>query len=453
MSKSSKAPVVTAVLAAIWLAGAAQAVTVVVPPPDFRFAPSNELILDTDLKLAAGEFELSQELRPLLSAGDYPAALVLIEARTEPGSAALLLLRAQLRAIAGRYDAAIADYRDVLRRHPDTRRAHAGLGTLYLVADRLEEARDSLAKAVSLGAGDAETLTQLAFLNARLKQPWSAIAAYQQALVLKPDDERLKRGLLDVLIRSGNLTSARALADELIATNPDNVEAWQQSANMALRSGDKLAAVTALEVSLRLGDDTAENVSATAQLHLDLGNYSRAGELLRNVVDRGVLGMNETYPLVDWLIRVSALEDAERLLNAAGRRVDGLPAGEASLYFTARGSLAETRGQIAEAARLFGRAVAEDPANGGALIRLATVQLERGQLARAQISFERAETLPDVRRSALLGRAQVAIERGEYATALQLLQRVQADYSNGFALDGQVQSLKQLVAAQAAEAG
>ncbi|MEM6708467.1 MAG: tetratricopeptide repeat protein [Pseudomonadota bacterium] len=426
---------------------AALDVQVLVAPPAIRFTPSNELVVDTELKLAPEEFELSQQLRPLLRAKDYGAALSLLEASPEDGSPALVLLRAQLLALAGRRTNAIAAYEQVLAVNPDARRAQAGVGTLYLMAGDTEKAQRALAAAVRLGVQDSQTFAQLGYLNSRLNQPWGAAAAYQQALMLAPGDPELQRALLDSLVRSGNLASARTLVDELLTRSPDTVGLWQQSANLALKEKDTLAAVAALEVALRLGDEDPKNVGAAAQLHLDLGNYSRAAELLDRALVSGDAAIGKVFVLVDWLIRAAALGDATRLLDRLQGRLDGMSPSEASAYHGARGSLAEARSRGSEAKQAYRRALKSDPANGAVLLRLATLQLESGELARARINFERAEALPSVRRAALLGQAQVAIERREFASALKLVERVQAEFPNGFELEPQIQSLKLLVAA------
>ncbi|MEM7098699.1 MAG: tetratricopeptide repeat protein [Pseudomonadota bacterium] len=415
-----------------------------IAPAKYEFTTGGVLSLDRDAKLAPEEFELSQQLRPLLQQGNYAAAYDVTRSAATPRSAALDLLAAQLLGVLGRYTEAIPLYQAAIDKMPQLTRAHAGLGTLYLLTDNLEAARASLARAVAYGAADVQTFAQLAYLNQNLANPWSAINAYQQALMLEPDNAQWQFGLLTVLIAAGNHSSAGALLDELLSASPQNISLWQQRANLAMKQNDTLRAVSSLEAAIRLGDETSGNRLAAAQLHMDHGNLSRATELLQQNLRQSQMDPEDIFPVVQWLLSRGATNEADRLIGELIRNNRNWPPRQSSLVAEMQGLLALAQNKTRDGVRLLSQAVSADASNARALMRLARLRLEQDQLARAAILFERAETVPGHEKPALLGRAQVAIERGQYTQALDLVRQIQKRFPGSYELDSYIRSLANL---------
>ncbi|MEM6999182.1 MAG: tetratricopeptide repeat protein [Pseudomonadota bacterium] len=436
--------------AVTWLALGVQAeVRVEVSAPAFTFKAGEVLDLDREAKLAAEEFELSQTLRPLLSDGDYAAAYQAIVAA--PGtdrSAALELLAAQLQGVLGKYQQATVHYRAALKKMPQLTRAHAGLGTMYLLMEQPDAARASLAKAVSYGAQDVQTFAQLGYLNQTLGHPWSAINAYQQALMLEPDNAQWQFGLLSVMIAAGHLASATALIDELLTRKPADVRLWQQRANLAIKKDEPVTALASLETALRLGESNPANKLAAAQLHMQQGNFARAAGLLVENLEAAELSAVDAYPMILWLIDQGALREANTLIGAFKQRLDRLSPAQQSLVAELRGRYALAQARLPQAVEHLANAVRLDAGNARAMLRLARLYLQRGQAARAALMFERAETIPGNEKSALLGRAQVAIDRSDYAEALRLVRLIQKRFPGSYELDSYVRSLTSLQTTQ-----
>ncbi|MEM7363682.1 MAG: tetratricopeptide repeat protein [Pseudomonadota bacterium] len=423
--------------------------SVVVAPPHYDFVVGKPLTLDRDAKLAADEFELSQTLGPLLQAGNYDAAYVAITAYKKSPSAALDLLTAQLLSMSGDYTDAIARYQSAITKSPQLMRAHAGLGTLFLVTEQFEPARDSLARAIAYGANDVQTFAQLGYLNQKLSNPWSAINAYQQALMFEPENAQWQFGLLTALVASGHFKSAEALVSEMLVREPGNITLWQQRANLAMQQNDTLRAVASLETATRLGDNNASNRLAVALLHLRLGNMSRAADLLKQNVEGATISVQEAYPIVDWLLNKNATEEAGELIESLRNHADADSSVELSLTTEMQARYAIHRGQVARATDLMADAVNLDPANVRAVLSLGRLYLDDNQLARASIMFERVSVIEGHVKPGLLGRAQVAIARQEYAGALRLVLQIQKQFPGSYELDGYVQSLTSLSTADA----
>ena len=429
-------------------ASANDPVNIVVQEPQFTFSAGQPLILDREAKLGEHEIDLSLRLRPLLEASNYSKAYEEITAFGGKPSAARHLLAAQLLSINGDYDAAIRSYQAAIKQMPHLTRAHAGIGTLYLLMQRYEPARQSLSKAVSLGVNDAETFAQLGYLNHKLSNPWSAITAYQQALMLEPDNAQSQQGLLAVLIASGQVSSASALISEMLKKDPASVALWQQRANLALQTQNAERALSSLETSIRLGDDNPQNRLAAALLHMRQENFDRASQLLKRNIDDSEIDPASLYPLVIWMIRQNAIDHANSLINAIRGSVLTVPRRQQSLISEMQGRLATAKNDSTRAVAFLSKAIDLDPANGDALVELARLHLSRAEFAQASLMFERAEMIGGHVKSAMLGRAQVAIETRDYAEALRLVRKVQGQFPGSYELDGYIQSLTSLYSAQ-----
>lgn len=419
-------------------------VKIFVQEPQFTFRAGQPLILDREAKLGEHEIELSRKLRPLLDTSEYSKAYEELTAFGGKPSAARQLLAAQLLTINGDYDAAIQSYKAAIKQMPHLTRAYAGVGTLYLLTQRYDLARDSLGAAVSFGASDAQTFAQLGYLNYKLANAWSAITAYQQALMLEPDNTETLRGLLAVLSDSRQVASANALIDELLEQDPSSVALWQQRANLAMKTQNTARALTSLETSIRLGDENPQNRLAAALLHMRQENFGRAAELLKRNVDESEMDAVSLYPLVVWLIARNAIENANSLVAAIRKGEGGGMKRQQSLIAEMQGRIALAKNDSAKALVYLSQAVDLNPANGDALIRLARLHLSRSEFAQASLMFERAEVIEGYVKAAMLGRAQVAIESRDYAEALRLVRKVQRQFPESYELDGYVQSLTSL---------
>lgn len=421
---------------------------VVVPEPQLVLEPEARPMLDREAKIDPEEFELTQRLRGPLTEGRYEEALTLLEAEAPTvTSAALDLLAAQLESVLGDYDQAVSSYESAISKLPQFTRAYAGLGTLYLILEQPEKARTHLATALSLGATDVQTYAQLGYLNLKLANAWSAVSAYQQALVLEPDNRRWQRGLLTALIASGNLASADALVGEMLGTTPAQADLWQQRANLALKRGDTETAVASLEAALRLGDENAVNRMTAAQLHLEHGSFARAAELLRENIDASAFEVAHVATLVRWLSQQNQLPYVRILLDAVGDKLSNLDRREQSAYHGMRGELALAQGNGDAAIRAWRRALDLDGTNGDVLLSLADAYSDRRDYARAYLLYQRAETMPAVKRRAMVGRAQALIDQGDYQTALDVLRSASSAFPDSHDIEANIRSLARVVVA------
>ena len=141
---------------------------------------------------------------------------------------------------------------------------------------KVQQARNSLVKAISLGASQAISFSQLGYLSMQLGDVHAAIAAYQQALMLEPGEIQNRKALLYALSQGKQLAAAEQLLNSLLEQTPEEPQLWLQRAFIAMERGDTEVALSSAEVAIRLGDKTAGARQLASQLHLKQGNYARA---------------------------------------------------------------------------------------------------------------------------------------------------------------------------------
>ncbi len=79
---------------------------------------------------------------------------------------------------------------------PDYIRVHESLGLLYMRMERYKDAQKHLARAAELGLRTSQLFGALGYLNYQTKNFWGSANAFQEALMMDPDNEQWKRGLL-----------------------------------------------------------------------------------------------------------------------------------------------------------------------------------------------------------------------------------------------------------------
>jgi tetratricopeptide (TPR) repeat protein len=304
---------------------------------------------------------------------------------------------------------------------PDHIRAHESLGMLYLRTERYADARVHLARAVALGRNTAHVYAAVGYLEQQTQRYWAAAAAFQRTLALEPGNRGAQRGLLLALTETRDLTKARALVEELLQTEPHDLDLWLYRAQIELSANKQAAALTSLETALRLGDDSVTNRAACIALHIESGSIARAMELLQGSSARGL-----EYPLVErvlgWLANENRWDDFRELAASVDRAALG--GVEQSRLLTLRASLALHDGNRRAASTALQEAVALDPSNGDALLALGGIYRTERDYGRADLLFQRAGSYGPVRDSALIARAELAIDQEDFDGAIAHLRNV-----------------------------
>ena len=86
-----------------------------------------------------------------------------------------------------------------------------------------------------------------------------------------------------------------------------------------------------------------------------------------------------------------------------------------------------------------------DPANGEALLTLASVLRDQDRANAALSYYVRAEALPMFKERAMIGRAQLEIDRQNYEEALRVLRQIVRSSPNRADIMANIRSLESLV--------
>ena len=313
--------------------------------------------------------------------------------------------------------------RSALAYLPDYIRAHESLGLLYITEERYAEARLHLSRAAELGLNTASLYGSLGYLNQVTDNPWGAVNAYQQAMMLDGENEQWQQGLLHALNQSRNYPSAFALVEQLLRTHENDADLWVFRAYLAQRTGDDEIALASLETAIRLGHDSASNLQVCATLHMQVGSVDRATELLELGF---VAGMDYIYvdQALVWLISQDEWAYAERLVAGVRSTFGNLRADQRSRFLTREAGIAVHDGRSDDARDRLEEALGLDANNADALMELAALHEREGNYGQAELFYQRASAFDAYRERALLSLAQLAIDQNQYERALDLLREL-----------------------------
>ncbi|NTS76676.1 tetratricopeptide repeat protein [Catenovulum sp. SM1970] len=404
---------------------------------------------DREASIAPEEYEQAERLKAKLEGNDIQAVVEELEEYWEIElSPAMLALKAQVYFAIEDFERAEATYLAVLARKPQLVRAHADLGQLYLVKKDYKKARDYFAKAVSLGANDAMIYGQLAYLNLTLHGPYSAISAYQQALMIEPNQAQWLQGLFVALTQAKMYQAAKALLEEQIATKQDNPELWVNLAAIYLEQNETRDALSALEMAILNGDKNENTLKTAAQLHLQAESFDRAVELIKYHIEGGKLPIKTLNAYLTWLDQAQMWQQANEVLSSFSSQLKQFTDQEQSVYYTHSALIKSKQKQTKQAESHFSLAVSKDPNNGQALLEYAEFARANKNYIKAQSLYIRAEAFNQWHKQASLGKAQLYIDTQDYPAALSILNQVMLRYPEVSGLDEQIELIKNIIKTQ-----
>lgn len=394
------------------------------------------------------EYELANKLRVLLEQNKTKEVLTILDGFYNIElSPAMLLLKAQVYFRLKDLNKAEKSFLAVLARMPQLVRAHIDLGRLYLSMEKNKKARHHLSLAVSYGANDPVVYSELGFLNLLEHNAWSAISAYQSALVVEPGNVNWQQGLLAALMQAKLTDSALALVDEMISNDIENSDLWLIRASICIDAERNVKAISSLEVAMRLNKIEPYNRVVAAKLHLQEKNYARAVDIfIQNITSKSV-EIETLNTALSWLLREKSWSQADRLLKAMEKRLASMNKASISQYYLQRGNtvmLQNKKGAI----NYYQKAVDADPSNGKAIVALADLQRKLKKYHKAEILYSRAEAIQSVEQEALLGKAQVYLDTADYKSALSLLRSIYRKYPRKTDLKENIELLEKTIKAR-----
>ena len=194
----------------------------------------------------------------LIAMGQLDAASsVLAEVLSrEPYNKDALFAAAELELAKGKVGEAVKKYREAVSRYPDDRQALISLALVLGSIGDYDTARTYVAKAVALHSDDYRVHYYAAYLDALAGKLDSAANSLDIALTLKPTFQAARSLLAIVRYRSNRFEEASRLADQIIASNRNDVGAWYIKGMAFTRLGRLAEARQILSMALTIdGED------------------------------------------------------------------------------------------------------------------------------------------------------------------------------------------------------
>jgi Flp pilus assembly protein TadD len=268
----------------------------------------------------------------------------------------------------------------------------------------------------------------------------AAEVALDNAARLQPGDPRWPYYLGVLAAESGRADQARARFEAVLAEEPEDLPALLRLAGVLRQLGDEMSAIERLEAARTIAPEDAATRAQLGQLLAGQGQSAKAvAELEAALVAQP--GATSLWSVLAGAYReLGRVAEAEAALAKRGegqpslddpmmRAVYALQRGAGAL--TSQGSQLMEQGRFAEAAALFGEAVAADPENLEARLNLGAAYLQLGREEPAREALAAVlEREPD-NAKALFNLGMLEASRGDPQAAEALLQRsVEADPQN-----------------------
>ncbi len=239
----------------------------------------------------------------------WAAVFAMMQVQT---SAQVALTRADQLFRDGESEAAIAQYRELVRDEPDYALAYGNLGFALRAVGRPAEAVVPLERAVDLDPDHAEAHNNLGLALFEADRLRDAVETFRQALRLQPDYAEASHNLGEALIRDGRTAAAIAQYRELVQAAPEHAPGHNSLGYALLSAGRAADALVPLQRAVDLDPDHAEALNNLGYGLLSVGRAAEALAPLQRAVelDPDIAEVHHNAGL--------ALVELDRLREAAG---------------------------------------------------------------------------------------------------------------------------------------
>jgi tetratricopeptide (TPR) repeat protein len=391
-----------------------------------RFAASYGVLSAREPQISEIESAVLEKIAPMIEASpaQAEAALESLLEDGKPLSAAFNLVLGNLYYTSRSWSLAEGQYREAIRKFPDFQRAWSGLGTLHMVRDQYDEAAESLARSVELGANDAPTYGMLGYALLRTGSYEAAEVAYNLALLRDPRNVQWLEGKARILAEVGRHAETLAATDELLAVNPRHFDYWRLQANAHLALGHLRETVRSLEIARAFGRLDASALFLLGNLYLRQGLAERALDQFLAAIELDPRSRTQPTTLlrvVHSLAGQNQFELAGRLLDRLEPGSEGWSSGDRVLHALLQGRLALERGTIDEAVTAFEGALVLEPTHAEALYRLAVVHAEHDRPDKARYLLEKIRGDVNYEYGAQLYLARMLVNERRFSEAMPYL--------------------------------
>ena len=302
-----------------------------------RYALGNALCGCERWDEAAEEHRLALTLQP-----DFPGAR---------GQLSNVLAKISDRnAHSGKRDAAIEAAQEAIELEPEAGALHHHLGQLFVLAERWQEAAQSLKRALELKvpAPDIEAnlsnaLAKSSLQLARSGEVNAAIVAARQAIELEPSNAPLHHHLGQLLIKAQRWQEALDVLRQLDNLQPNDPETMAQLSNVLAkrsdqysRKGDIAAAIMAARQAIELTPQNSNLHQYLGQLLITSGRWQEAIDWFRRIREIGPDVQEATfqlsYALAKWSDQLARDGKTYAAIDVASEAIELRPADAALQY-------------------------------------------------------------------------------------------------------------------------
>ena len=322
---------------------------------------------------------------------------------------------------------AIPQFELALSKFPDFRRAHQQLGFALAQEERYEEAAKSLTKALNLGAKNAAVYGLLGFSYLNLRKHISAEIAYLNALLLAPEIQDWKLGLIKIYIARESYSQAVALLDEVLAENPESASLWSLQANVFLQMEDNQRAAANFEMLRKMQKATLANLMLLGDIYMLDGALELALPVYLDAIEKdGASDIRRSLRAAEILVSQGAWTEAEQLFRKIKQHhQDTMNAGEEAKLLKLESQAAVANGEGEQALAVLEQIISKNPLDGEALLLAGEFYAQEGESAKAVFRYEMAAKISGFEADAWLKHAQLLVKQQKYNPALELLQKAQ----------------------------
>jgi len=342
---------------------------------------------DADLKTRWASALLSEEEEAsTLKARDLLAEVT----KANPTATWALYLLSRAQRELGNLDGAETAARQVLAASPNSISGAHALAQVYESRReyaRLVEALAPIVAAIPKGrdADAALLLTHLGTAYMELGKAKDAVAAFERAAQLSPQDAMLKAYVARALVADKQFDKALAMVRERRSARPDNVELARLEAEALRGSGSFDAGVAVLKPFAEKAP-SGVGVQSLAEYYAAAGRYAEAAALLKAGVAKFPDDLDVQFQYGAMLERQKLFAEAERVL----RKVIAADGEHAAALNYLGYTMVERGERVAEALTFIQRAIKLDPYNGSYLDSLGWAYFKLKQFEQAEAPLQRA---------------------------------------------------------------
>jgi tetratricopeptide (TPR) repeat protein len=321
----------------------------------------------------------------------------------------------------GRLREAEAIYRDVLRAAPDQPDALHLLGVVAYQTGRLDEAANTIERAIAGNSRVAAYHDNLGLVYRALGRAEDAVHHGRRAVVLDSRDPGSYFNLAGALIALGLVKEAARPLRRAIALDPSHAEAHNSLANLLTRDGQAERALSHYQRAIAARPDYSEALTNLANALVSL---DRIAEALPHYQQALAIRPDDPDTLLTIAQALSKADRAREAIDTCRRALALAPDSTAAHFQLAL--LLKQAGDAEGAAASYRAALDRDPAMADARLNLGNILFDQSRMAEALAQFESYSKLRPNSVESEMNKAECHMAVGDFDAVRACLERTLA---------------------------